>query len=60
MTHLFYCHILHRQQEGDVFLEFLIHILISDLVPFMISVLAGILSNYIYNKLTEHKRDNKE
>ncbi len=38
----------------------LLHILITDIISFMLSVLAGILSNYIYNKLTEHKRDNKK
>ena len=38
----------------------LLHIFITDIISFMISVLAGILSNYIYNKLTEHKRDNKK
>ena len=38
----------------------LFHIFITDLISFMLSVLAGILSNYIYNKLTERKRDNKE
>lgn len=35
----------------------LFHIFIRYLIP---SVLAGIISTYIYNKLTEHKRDNKE
>ena len=38
----------------------LFHIFIRYLIPFISSVLASIISTYIYNKLTEHKRDNKE
>ena len=38
----------------------LFYIFIRYLIPFISSVLAGIISTYIYNKLTEHKRDNKE
>ena len=60
MIHLMCCHTPHRQQEGGEFMTLIIHILITNLVPFIVSVLAGIVSNYIYQKLTEHKRDNKE
>jgi uncharacterized membrane protein len=51
----------HTGNRREVFLmTILFHIFIRYLIPFISSVLAGIISTYIYNKLTEHKRDNKE